>query len=197
MKAIKDKEKAIAISIRLLILIITVLVFHGLRYILFFACIILLFIDLLRPISSRKYKLTLIALDCTMVLWILSMYWLYLPIENLRFQVLSEKYESAVEEVLPAPEKSEDTSWATYKLKTIFPLSEKNEIVYIKHGDGIAVYFSTFTSFFTSAGFIYFSNDTSRDFLEHPSKYDDGLSEEQAYDYIADYNQNWSFIKIY
>jgi len=51
--------------------------------------------------------------------------------------------------------------------------------------------------FFANAGFIYFSNEAARDFFEHPSKYDESLSEEPSYDYIEFYNSNWAYIKLY
>ncbi len=190
-------KKIFAIALRLFVMAATVFSFYSLRLILLFAGIVLLFVDILRSVSPRKYKTALIMLDCAIVLWLLSMYWLYMPIENIRFQLMNRTYEAAVEELLPVLYTADDTSWSAHKIKTVLPLSVNNEIAYRKYDNSIAIYFSTFQSFFSNAGFIYFSDDTARDFFENPSKHDNSLADSSSYDYIVEYNPNWSYIKLY
>lgn len=185
-------KKVFAIVVRLLIIVVTALCFHGFRFFLLFAAVVLLIIDLLRTLQSRD-RITLLLLDIIAVLWLVSMYWLYYPIENLRFRVLDKQYESAVEEVLPVLEEAEDTDWSTYELRTFLPLSLGNEIVYFKHGDYIAVYFSTFHSFSANAGFIRFSDKNARNYYMDTSAGGFGRS----YDFVEEFTPLWAYIKLY
>lgn len=198
MKALEySKKRAFSIIVRLFIIVLSAICFHGLRYLLLVIGLIFLLVDLLRQIQPHRHRRMLLTLDCVIVIWLISMYWLSHPIENLRFQFLNRQYDSAVEELLPVLADAEDTTWSTYKMEKVLPLSVKNEVVYQKRGDSIAIYFSTFCSFSTDSGFIWFSDETARDFFEHPSEYDQSLSAEPAYDYIEPYNTNWAYITLY
>lgn len=77
------------------------------------------------------------------------------------------------------------------------PLVLKREVSHNKHGGSISIHFSTLLSFFQNEGFIYFSDETARDFFENPGKYDPQLSDEGAYDYIKPYNGHWAYVKLY
>ena len=49
----------------------------------------------------------------------------------------------------------------------------------------------------TGHGFIFLSDQTARDFLEHPGDYDPSLSEEKAYDEIEALKRGWAYVKLY
>ena len=44
---------------------------------------------------------------------------------------------------------------------------------------------------------VFFSDQTARDFLEHPGGYDPSLSEEKAYDEIEALKRGWAYVKLY
>lgn len=196
----KNIRKILPIIIRLIVIVVSAVCFYGFRFLLLAIGLVLFFVDLLRTHSPRKYKLTLVALDCSVIAVVSALVFsnaLDIAAENMRFKVLENQYEATVEETLPTLQSSQDTSWSSYKFESLLPLSIHNELVYRKYGDNIAIYFSTFHSFSTDSGFIYFSDETARDFFENPSKYDSSLDEDLSYVYIDEYDSNWAFIQLY
>ena len=133
----------------------------------------------------------------SIALIIIVMYPCYEPLEKFRYDLLKDKYTTIVEEEIPVLQNVKDTSWSEIKLDTTVPLAIKNKIIYFKRGKSIAIYFPTYISTFRNSGFIYFADNTARDFLDHPSKYDIYKANEAGYDYKIDYSTYWAYIKLY
>ena len=187
---------------RLLLAALTVILFQNHRFALALFCLVLFFIDLMRTVKPIKYKLLLLGADLSILaLLLVIMYHFNLnnTIEDLRFKVWEQRYQVVVEELLPALEETGDVEWNNYRVKAFPPLALGRQAHCRKRGDSIIIHFSTFLSFFTNGGFVYFTDEAIEEYFGDPANFTEHWAEadEKRYDYVRPYNENWAYIILY
>ena len=188
---IKNQSKFLLL-LKALIAVSALFVFPSWRYPLFF----ILFLWLLFDLFKKRGKLVLF--DLLAAIFVLAaMYPLRAPLDKMRFFLWQGRYASAVETMLPELSRRKDSSWEEYRPPGLWGLSEGRAVYYGKYNGSILIYFPSSTTFFNTYGFVFFSDQTARDFLEHPGGYDPSLSEEKAYDEIEALKRGWAYVKLY
>lgn len=154
--------------------------------------------QILYYITCKKISVFRIGL-CLSALIIISSFPLATPdsINETRFSRLEDEYNERAQQIVETLADAPDTMWEEYAFNSFTRLSCGNAVYYKKLGTSIAIYFPVWVTFFNSYGYVYFTDNTARDFYEHPSQYFSGLSSEKAYDCIDPINSNWAAIKIY
>ena len=92
---------------------------------------------------------------------------------------------------------SDDTSWRQESVPCPFGLIVGNKVVVMKSDSHIALYFPTWNSTFNSYGMFYVSDQTARNWLESPEKFDQGLDTTAAYDWLIVLEKDWYYVKLY
>lgn len=120
-------------------------------------------------------------------------------IGDLRFKIWEQQYQAAVEELLPALEETGDVEWNNHRVKAFPPLALGRQAYCRKRGDSIVIHFSTFFSFFTNGGFVYFTDEAIEEYFGDPANFTEHWAEadEKRYDYVRPYNENWAYIILY
>ena len=187
--------------------VIHILLFSLLLFSLFTLNIVRMFMFVVFLISAvvsavvKKYQLFAASLCYMAVIFCLYWYPCYVNWEILRFHFVRGAYENQVEKIRddPSVQNTEDLiniftqerSDARY-----FFLSQSGKYEYKKIGDSILIYFPTRATFFDEEGYIYFSDEKMKDYLEHPNEYNPTFLE-KGYKSIKYYDSNWAYIIRY
>lgn len=189
---------AVSIALRALLFIWSLFAFQHTRYGIMVLFIVFLIADSVRSIIKKRFLWQAFLCNLVAIIFVGAiMFTFHTTLEQLRFSVNEERYYTAAVSLINRLSVADDTSWGELPLDNEYALSCNNDLIYVKHGKSIMLYFPTWTSFSRSSGFLYFSDETAHDFLEHPNHYDSRLIAEKAYDLKVKLSSDWAYSILY
>lgn len=134
---------------------------------------------------------------------IFYLYWYpnYMNWEIQRFHFVRGAYERQVENIIDDPSVKDTKDMTNIfserreNIRYLF-LTQSCAIEYKKIDDSILIYFPTRATLFDEEGYIYFSDDKMKDYMEHPNNYNPTFLE-KGYKDITYYDSNWAYIICY
>lgn len=190
MDSIRNKYlhfSVLLITIKVALVLAAFLALYWQRVVIFIILLFLLIFDL---VFGKKLMWITSVLALLAVLIVLYPIYplvgpLYERIELERFSALKGVYDSAVSQALPEIQAMEDTGWGEYNVPLAQSLIVGREVVVMKQGEKVALYFPVRVNFFQSYGWLYASS---------PEAFDTLLTD---IDWISWFVKEWAYVKLY